>query len=650
MAMQKVLLALLLLALPAAAEVVAEPTPEQLHAANAAAAASWQPGEIAFPADSGVLNVRAFGATGDGTTDDTAAFQAALQNNRLIYVPNGTYRISDTLRWNKGEKRTVLQGQSRDKTILKLVDNAPGFDDPANPKAMIWTGRRPAQRFQNGLQDLTLDTGRGNPGATGAQFMSNNQGGIQNVLIRSGDPEGRGVIGLDLGYSDEQGPLLIRRLEVVGFDTGIFAKHAVNSITMEHVRLRSQRKVGLDNQGQCVSIRGLHSTNAVPAVQNIQPGVMTLIDSTLEGGSSDAAAIENEAALFARNVEVTDYAVAISGREGTVEGGTIEEHVSHDVHTLFETPLKSLDLPIKVEPEVPFDPPSTWTNVHDYADLVTQVRRYNNKKWRTFDDWAPAVQAAIDDGATTIYFPRGTVYGIFTDVHVHGPVRRIIGLRNEFRGSDGVGNPTDQTGSFVVGDGDGPVIIEDMDAKYAPIDFRHNGDRPLILSRLQRTETGRVVKEIGSGDLFINDMSVGIIRLHGGNTWSRQLNPEGDKFGPKIVNEGGTFWLLGLKTEGDQLLVDTRRGGRTEIVGGFIYANKNRDEDKVMFRVDATSSLSATIGEWVIRKQPFDLVVQTQDGRTKRLAHGQVPGRGEGSMLPLFVARPPMVEEPADPR
>ena len=42
-------------------------------------------------------SVRDYGAKGDGTTDDTAAFQVALAENRLVYVPEGTYKLSGTL-------------------------------------------------------------------------------------------------------------------------------------------------------------------------------------------------------------------------------------------------------------------------------------------------------------------------------------------------------------------------------------------------------------------------------------------------------------------------------------------------------------------------------------------------------------------------
>src|ERR1700722_510547 len=51
------------------------------------------------------LSVKNYGATGNGTTDDTAAFQNAIaaalaQTNNGIYVPMGKYVISSTLTLN----------------------------------------------------------------------------------------------------------------------------------------------------------------------------------------------------------------------------------------------------------------------------------------------------------------------------------------------------------------------------------------------------------------------------------------------------------------------------------------------------------------------------------------------------------------------
>src|SRR5262249_2186308 len=54
----------------------------------------------------GMLDVRSFGARGDGTTDDSTAIQSALDANcngqtpKTLYFPAGTYRISRTLYLN----------------------------------------------------------------------------------------------------------------------------------------------------------------------------------------------------------------------------------------------------------------------------------------------------------------------------------------------------------------------------------------------------------------------------------------------------------------------------------------------------------------------------------------------------------------------
>lgn len=56
-------------------------------------------GQIAEFAGNGIISVTTYGATGDGSTDDTAAIQAAIDANpgKAIYFPQGTYRVSGTI-------------------------------------------------------------------------------------------------------------------------------------------------------------------------------------------------------------------------------------------------------------------------------------------------------------------------------------------------------------------------------------------------------------------------------------------------------------------------------------------------------------------------------------------------------------------------
>ena len=159
----------------------------------------------------------------------------------------------------------------------------------------------------------------------------------------------KGVYGLDLGYSDEQGPCLIQRVEVQGFDIGIHTKFGVNSVTMEHITLNNQNIAGLSNDGQCISIRGFTSNNNVRAVINKGTGTMVLIDGQITGldGASNLPAIDNSYSLFARNVTTVGYGMAVlnkSGHQGNHEGNVIQEFVSHRVMSLFDSPLKILGI------------------------------------------------------------------------------------------------------------------------------------------------------------------------------------------------------------------------------------------------------------------------------------------------------------------
>jgi hypothetical protein len=71
-------------------------------------------------------NVRAFGATGDGVTDDTAAFVAAaasLTNGGVLLVPAGTYMVSYGTGLFSG---TQVRGAGRQATRIKAIAGFPG--------------------------------------------------------------------------------------------------------------------------------------------------------------------------------------------------------------------------------------------------------------------------------------------------------------------------------------------------------------------------------------------------------------------------------------------------------------------------------------------------------------------------------------------
>lgn len=57
----------------------------------------------------GLVNVKWFGTKGDGSTDDTAAIQAAIDSGKPIYFPVGTYAVASSLKFKAGG--TILIGE-----------------------------------------------------------------------------------------------------------------------------------------------------------------------------------------------------------------------------------------------------------------------------------------------------------------------------------------------------------------------------------------------------------------------------------------------------------------------------------------------------------------------------------------------------------
>ena len=67
-------------------------------------------------ANYGIVNVKDFGAVGDGAHDDTAAIQAAIAESKgIVYFPNGTYIISSVISLNN----VKIIGEDKNKVLLK---------------------------------------------------------------------------------------------------------------------------------------------------------------------------------------------------------------------------------------------------------------------------------------------------------------------------------------------------------------------------------------------------------------------------------------------------------------------------------------------------------------------------------------------------
>ncbi|RUT09364.1 hypothetical protein DSM107010_45670 [Chroococcidiopsis cubana SAG 39.79] len=495
------------------------------------------------------------------------------------------------------------QGQGAGISIIKLKDKTKSFGDRNAPKPVIQTidGN---MSFRQNITDLTVDTGKNNPGAIGIDYISNNFGSLWNVLIRSGD--GQGKVGLDMSRQ-WAGPCLIKNVQINGFDYGIVTKNLEYGPTFEEITLQQQKVAGILNDGNTLAIRKLQSKNSVPVIQNQAPaGMIIVIDGNFQGGAAKASAIENNGYLYARNINTSGYKSAIHHKETIVSGTSVSEYVSDKIYNLFDSPMRSLNLPIEETP------------VFEDKNLAN---------WMAFSpQWygeTDSLQDALNSGKSTIYFPFGTYFSHDKKVFkVPASVRRIVGFSSIVNGG-GIVFRVEQNS-------DKPLIIEQFG--YG-VTIEHASPRTVVIQH-----GGYEYKDFPkSGKLFLEDVGVSLRINYPHQVWARQLNVETlDAARTKIENKGGTLWILGLKTEGKGSVINTTKGGKTEVLGTLIYPvhdfTAQEKQEAAFISNNSSQSLIYSVSAYGENKNYDIQVEETRNGVKRQLLSKDFPGR-----MPLFV-------------
>jgi hypothetical protein len=521
-----------------------------------------------YPTDVPWKNIKTeYGAVGDGVTDDTAAFQRAFTtllnqyNSRVsIYVPSGTYLVSDRIATLETyyDCCLTLQGENTATTIIKLKDNAAGFQDAANPRPVLYT-RGGNQAFSMYFFNITINTGNGNAGAVGLDYISSNYGAVKDVKIIS--PDGSGYAGIEM-ERQWAGPSLIKNVTIDNFHYGMRVATCEYSMTFENITLNNQSVAGIKNSCNTLAIRKLQSNNSVPAIDNDGARAI-VIDSQLNGGNSSNYAIVNRGFLFARNITTSGYAAAISNNGTAVPGITVNEYHTMPNYSMFANNGKSLNLPIEETPEYINNTPSDWANVLTYG------ARPANPLYGVFDATA-GFQAALNSGKKVIYLGQigdnGTRYCIYGDVVIPPTVEKIIGLSSAgfqfFNNSKFIINDAGARNSLV----STPLFMERLDG----VQLLNNSSRTVVAKHSDMNYQNTIANT--NGKVFLEDIGSPFRPQFPVNMWARQYNPEVQPESDRdIDNPGGKYWILGLKTEGRANIARTTAGGSTEILGGLVY-------------------------------------------------------------------------------
>ena len=145
--------------------------------------AALPPAIRALPPSSEWMNVHALGVKGDGTTDDTAALQQAIQTHRVLYLPSGHYVVRDTLTLAPD---TVMIGLHPTLTQIDLLDETPGYQGVGAPKAVLLA----PHGGENIVSGLGVFTGGINPRAVALLWKAGEHSLVDDVRFLGGHGSG----------------------------------------------------------------------------------------------------------------------------------------------------------------------------------------------------------------------------------------------------------------------------------------------------------------------------------------------------------------------------------------------------------------------------------------------------------------------------
>lgn len=578
--------------------------------------------------DNGILNV---------------IFPEELPHSKIIYFPNGTYLVSDTISYSHENLCNILwglpsyelnrqihfKGESRDGVVIKLKDNCKGFEyGSKKPVVSFMRGESSNVAMTNTFEDITIDIGTGNSGAVGLVFFSNNSGGIKNVRIISSDSEYRGYAGLEINNEIISG-CYVKNLEVTGFNFGIRVIPARHYASFEHIVLKHQKKAGMFINNTLVMVREIKSENSVPAMKidgNMAHVMVT--DGELSGGNPlDSGIVYSLGTCFIRNVHASGYKSAVSFREfPRADGENAYEFSNEDTYTLSDKTAKTLNLPVEDTPEIPWN-----LNKLDWA-FSDEFGAVGDGK----HDDTNAIRSLMNSGRKCIFFQPGE-YLINGEIEIPSTVERVNFMYCNFAAGDDL-KSSEGCAFKVVGENETPLIMEDVftwERFYGRFHFiDHASKRTLVLSDLHIQTAALYYNSVEGGKVYLEDCACTVggdkyrdicpFEFRGQTVYARNINPE--RADCEILNDHGILWLMGFKAEGYGTASKTINGGRTEILGGISSIGKNKELPVIENENSDVSAIISTNGYW-----PEDIfpiaVKETNEDKVLTIGYKELPVR-----------------------
>lgn len=595
-----------------------------------------------------VVNIRQapYNAQGDDTTDDSNAFIAFFEflrqtliavgrnqaaTNYVLYIPTGRYKCTKELSYTGSISETNLWqnvhvlGEDRRSTTLRLADGASGYT--TGTKAFLNLNKTDFNNLETStvIQNLTIDTGSGNPAAVGVRLGGPNGNWAGDLTFK-----GTGRYGL---YLVGGAQFWIRDITVTGFEVGVGADHEhVTNFGIEHGTFSGQSVAAIQLGDATCQLRDVKSTNSVPALKTTGVGPAAVIKGCVfTGGSASNAAVDitSGTSLHVRDLTVSGYGSAVKKNSVVKATGNISKFTTAPNGDNIRISTKGGASPglLTVE-DVPL---GQWPAAIDWEVVTTNSNA--------------AAQAAMNSGKPGVMF-KGHTFSIGS-VTVPSTVKYI------YCGYAFVnGTLTIQGGSA-----SDPITVEAV----SQLDVQHGtSPRPVVMLHTKSSTYNNSSPTMADKAFLCAMASMG--NGYGGeaNTfgcgpqkvWARMINhePKMDN-NPTLVSvfnwDGTDVWVFGAKTETNADSHHIKNHGRLEIVGAMANQTSFQthsipaDENSTIIRVtDATAYVSMHTNGFGNETACYRFGVKnTRDGTLHTVTFDALPVRNTRPgqrFIPLF--------------
>lgn len=468
--------------------------------------------------------------------------------SKIIYFPNGTYLVSDTVSYTfknlsvrQAKNYTCelcrnihILGESKEKTLIRLADHSPGFEKGSKKPLICFNIMAEEDKEttncaqMNTLEDITIDCGKGNEGVIGVRYASSNCGRIENIDIKTD----AGFCGIDFDYGSE---CCVSAVSVKGFDWGMKSTFT-GPVIFDEIDLSGNKKGGILSRNANMCCKDI-AAEKVPAF-------------CLE---------ESECGRYYFEDELTSYA-------GEKKGNFI-----------FNNKESLLDTGRKIPQNHRSENAEDWVCVDDFGAIGDGKT-----------DSANAIQKAMNSGKSHIIFGEGT-YLIGRTVKIPKTVQTVDFMYCSFISGY----------SLLVGEMDCAFdICEESDhtffaENFMSLDefagffrmFKHSAKRNAVFSDIS-VFGSLYFNTVGGSEVYFDncftltnhyaqdaclhrDGYIPVfckmipVELHGQKVYARNLNIERAEI--ELLNDNSELIIDGYKVEGPGVLVKSVNGGKTRI-------------------------------------------------------------------------------------